>query len=47
MVETLEPANLKRRKIDQAYTGLTNLNYTSEIVNEPDMPNTGGTQVII
>jgi hypothetical protein len=36
MVETLEPANHKRRKIDQAYTGLTNLNYTAEIVNEPD-----------
>jgi hypothetical protein len=47
MVETLEQSSLKRRKLDQAFSGLTNINYTAEILNEPDEPRLGGTQVII
>jgi hypothetical protein len=43
MVETLEPRSLKRRKIDSAFTGLTNLNYTAEILNEIEEPRIGGT----
>jgi hypothetical protein len=43
MVETLEQSTLKRRKLDQAFTGLTNINYTAEILNEPDEPRIGGT----
>ena len=47
MVETLEKSSLKRRKLDQAFSGLTNINYTAEILNEPEEPRLGGTQVII
>jgi hypothetical protein len=43
MVETLEPQNNKRRKIDRAFDGLTNINYTAEIINEPEEPRVGGT----
>lgn len=43
MVETIEQSSLKRRKLDLAFTGLTNLNYTAEILNEPEEPRQGGT----
>ena len=46
MVEVTEQSK-KRRKLDNAFEGLTNLNYTAEVLNEPDEPKVGGTQVII
>jgi len=36
MVETIAEESLKRRKLDKVFTGLTNLNYTPEILNEPE-----------
>ena len=36
MVDKLEPESLKRRKVDKAFEGLTNLNYNPEHLNAPD-----------
>jgi hypothetical protein len=42
MVE-VSTTNNKRRKLDQAFEGLTNLNYTAEVLNQEDEPKVGGT----
>lgn len=47
MVETLEPTNKKRQRIDKAYDGLTNLNYNAETLADIAKPVLSGTQVII
>lgn len=44
MVETMQ---LKRRKIDSAFLGLTNVNYNPQVLGEPEQMRQGGTQVVI
>lgn len=43
----VEVQNNKRRKLDSAFEGLTNLNYTADVLNQEDEVRVGGTQCII
>jgi hypothetical protein len=43
----VESGQLKRRKIDSAFLGLTNVNYNPEVLSEPEQMRQGGTQVVI
>ena len=43
----VEVENKKRRKLDAAFEGLTNVNYTADVLGQEDEPKVGGTQCII